>query len=193
MPTHLTACYLIRWPSLFLAVVLAGFAIRGSADELRVMVERTRIAGGVVADVIQRADGAIVVSGDYWPRVPGQDGIGHIAVVTSTGRVLQRLSSPNISASATPVYLRWRVRAVLADGSYVVDDASGFGWERLLLANDGTPIRPSGMATGPVAVQKNGGALFGRGPRDEAPRAAIERWRFSGSSLERDYEFASNA
>jgi hypothetical protein len=93
--------------------------------------------------VVQRADGALVVSGDYWPRVPGQNGIGQIVVLEPTGRVLQRLSSPNISGSATPVYLRWRVPAVLADGSYVVDDASGFGLERLFLAADGTPIQAS--------------------------------------------------
>jgi hypothetical protein len=196
----------IRLQCLLTAAVVIGLSLCAVAEEPRLLIEYGHIADGYVADMVQGPDCTFIVSGEYWPAGSNHeaysDRIPHIAVLDSAGKILRRVNPLSIFASSQRLNLRWRVRAALSDGSYIVDgdltndDGSQFRLPRSRLAQDGTLIFDyvlsySPLPTGPVAAQKNGGVLFGRSSRDRQGRA-IERWRFDREPTEPDSSFAEN-
>ena len=199
-------CFVIVRRLVLIAMTVS--ALRSFATDPRLLVEQGRIFDGFVADLVPRADGAIIVSGDYSPPLAphqGEPRAPHIAVLDPAGNILRRLSPPSLSSSTNPVqqalgpFVRWRVKAVLTNGWYIVDDDSRF-LPRLVLDGDGTPKQISAewspFPNGPVVVESNGAVLIGRSPADLG-FGTIGRWklfvdRSNDGSLTWDWAFGSN-
>lgn len=179
-----------------------------SADELLLRIEPAYVASGYVAEMVPGNDGTVIISGDYSPTGARQGELRppHIVVLDPTGKVVQRLQPPSLSASSDPAqqklgpFARWRVKAALPQGRFLVDDDAGFV-RRLLLAGDGTPVSKQELGypwsegglfpTGPAVVAKDRSVLMGRGPNDLEGRA-ITRVRFGQESSAYNPSFESN-
>ncbi len=175
-----------------------GVAFGMVAADLRLLIERAHVAEGFASELVQGPNGNTIVSGDFrYPNDGGDpQGRPHITVLDPSGKLVRRLNPPSISLSAQQVFLHWRVRAQLSDGTFIVDDESPLPrLPRLRLDESGTPMRAGQiLPSGPVAQQRNGGVLFGFHPGDVRDvNGPVARCKSPlGYILSYDEAFASN-